>query len=97
MIEENLHEGAYRKEIYACVVGVIKRELTVAEHKYLSHILKLYANTVADNRPSTKHEPLIHNWICTKCAVETVVIGKKANVKVIKKARKNSKLEKSNV
>lgn len=95
MIEENLHEGTYRKEIYACVVGVIKREITVAEHKYLSHVLKLYANAVADNRPATKHEPLIHNWVCTKCATETVAVGKNKNIKIIKRARQNSKLEKA--
>ncbi len=42
VITEDMPGGAYRKAIYQCIQDTIKRDLTPAEHKYLSGILKLY-------------------------------------------------------
>ena len=68
MIEEGLPEGKYRLEIYECIKSVIKRDLTEAEHKYLSHILKYYANTARENKTIINvNPPLIHKWICDNC------------------------------
>jgi len=52
MIEiiENMPGGAYRKAIYECITSTIKRDLTNAEHKYLSHILKLYVEAHVKRR-----------------------------------------------
>lgn len=43
VVTEDMPGGAYRKAIYECIQSTIGRELSPAEHKYLSHILKLYA------------------------------------------------------
>lgn len=77
MIEEGLPEGKYRLEIYECIKGVIKRDLTEAEHKYLSHILKCYANTARENKIIiNKSTPIEHKWTCNECGNLTVMSKK---------------------
>lgn len=43
IVTEDMPGGAYRKAIYQCITDTIGRNMTDAEHKYLSHILKMYA------------------------------------------------------
>lgn len=73
-IEEGLPEGKYRLEVYECIKAVIGRDLAPAEHKHLSHVLKMYANTARVNSQNVvinKHEPVIHKWVCDNCGGET--------------------------
>lgn len=91
-MKEGLPEGAYRLEIYACVQSVIKRDLTDAEHKYLSHVLKLYANTARENVTHiSKQEPLKHIWTCDNCKTEVIKTGMKENKPMAKKAERNKR------
>lgn len=53
ILAEDLPGGAYRKAVYQCFTNVAKRELTDNEHKYLSHILKMYVDSQV--RVLTKH------------------------------------------
>lgn len=71
MIDEGLPDGKYRLEIYECVKSVIKRDLTDAEHKYLSHILKCYANTAKQTKleellRDLPKEKIIHSYMKTQ-------------------------------
>lgn len=75
-IEEGLPEGKYRLEVYECVKSVIGRDLSVAEHKHLSHVLKVYANTAREKQiVITTQPPTVHRWICDNCGSE-VDMGK---------------------
>lgn len=98
MIEEGLPEGKYRLEIYECIKGVIKRDLTVAEHKYLSHILKCYANTARENKiVINKHEPIEHRWTCDGCGGLTVMSKRIPGSMKVSAMNKRSKRNKASL
>lgn len=95
-IEEGLPEGKYRLEVYECIKSVIGRDLTPAEHKHLSHVFKMYANTARTNSQNVlvhKQEPTVHHWICDNCAgkIETSkhVVGSPKLKTMNRKATKN--------
>lgn len=88
--DENKPAGAYRKEIYKCIETTIGRPISENEHKYLSKILKDYVRAHAPTQP-IEMPPMKHSWICDKCAVGVVVVGKVAEKKQIGHAKRNSR------
>lgn len=93
MIEENLPEGKYRLEIYERIRTIIKRDLTPEEHKEISHILKVYANTARTKSLAiTQQQPLIHKWICDICLTEMIKTGMKENKPQSNKAARNKRV-----